>query len=102
MAWVGMADRANVHPPFLSGGERQRLAIARAVVARPDLILADEPTGNVDPAMSQRIMRLLLQLNRQGTTVLVASHDPVLVAGSGMPVLHLENGSLTRIAGGVV
>lgn len=99
--WVGMADRAAIHPSYLSGGERQRLAIARAVVARPQLILADEPTGNVDPAMSQRIMRLLTQLNRQGTTVLVASHDPVLVAGSGMPVLHLEDGMLRRIPGGV-
>ena len=99
--WVGLGDRAGIYPAYLSGGERQRLAIARAVVARPDLILADEPTGNVDPAMSQRIMRLLTQLNRQGTTVLVASHDPVLVAGSGMPVLHLEDGRLTRIPGGV-
>ncbi len=102
LAWVGLAERASVHPPYLSGGERQRLAIARAVVGRPELILADEPTGNVDPAMSQRIMRLLTQLNRQGTTVLVASHDPVLVAGSGMPVLHIENGGLTLIPGGVV
>lgn len=99
--WVGLGDRAHALPATLSGGERQRLAIARAVVARPDIILADEPTGNVDPAMSQKIMRLLLQLNRQGTTVVVASHDPVLVAGSGKPVLHLENGRVTHFPAGV-
>jgi len=101
LAWVGLGDRAGAYPATLSGGERQRVAIARAVVAKPDLILADEPTGNVDPAMSQKIMRLLTLLNRQGTTVLVASHDPVLVAGSGKPVLHLQDGGLTVFKGGV-
>jgi len=102
LAWVGLGDRADAMPATLSGGERQRLAIARAVVAKPDLILADEPTGNVDQLMSQRIIRLLEQLNRQGTTVLVATHDPKLVAGSGKPVLHLENGRLTAWPAGVV
>lgn len=101
LTFMGLAECGHLPPASLSGGERQRLAIARAVVGRPDIILADEPTGNVDPAMSQRIMRLLVQLNRQGTTVLVASHDPVLVAGSGMPVLHLENGRLVSLPRGV-
>ncbi len=100
LTFVGLGDRAGVFPASLSGGERQRLAIARAVVAKPDLILADEPTGNVDPAMSQRILRLLNLLHRQGTTVLVASHDPVLVAGSGRPVLHLQDGGVTLMRGG--
>jgi len=93
--WVGLGERMDAMPQTLSGGERQRLAIARAVVGRPDLILADEPTGNVDPAMAARILKLLVQLNRQGTTVLVATHDPDLVEGSGMPVLHLADGRFT-------
>jgi cell division transport system ATP-binding protein len=79
-------------PPTLSGGEKQRLAIARAVVAKPDILLADEPTGNVDAEMAQRILRLLIELNRQGTTVLVSSHDRDLVERSGMPVVHLDGG----------
>lgn len=101
LAWVGLGERADAMPATLSGGERQCLAIARAVVARPDIILADEPTGNVDPAMAQRIMRLLTGLNRQGATVVVASHDRYLVANSRQPVLHLEDGRLTLIPEGV-
>lgn len=92
--WVGLGDRMEALPQTLSGGEQQRLAIARAVVGRPDIILADEPTGNVDPAMSQRILKLFVELNRQGVTVLIASHDPDLVARSGQPVLHLQDGQL--------
>jgi cell division transport system ATP-binding protein len=95
--WVGLGDRMHAPPPTLSGGEKQRLAIARAVIARPDLLLADEPTGNVDPAMSLRILRLFVELNRMGTTILIASHDEDLVAASGRPVLHLEKGRLVDL-----
>ena len=83
-------------PRTLSGGEQQRLAIARAVVNRPQLILADEPTGNVDHEMSLRIIRLFVELNRLGATVVIASHDEELVSRSGMPVLYLERGRLKR------
>jgi cell division transport system ATP-binding protein len=72
-------------PATLSGGEKQRLAIARAVVDRPDVLLADEPTGNVDPAMSLRLLRLFVELNRLGTTVLIATHDEELVARAARP-----------------
>jgi cell division transport system ATP-binding protein len=99
LTWVGLNEHADVLPPALSGGEQQRLAIARAVVNRPELLLADEPTSDVDQAMAERILRLLAELNRLGATVLIASHDEALVARSGRPVLHLENGRLTRIAG---
>jgi cell division transport system ATP-binding protein len=99
LTWVGLSERIDALPAVLSGGEQQRLAIARAVVNRPDILLADEPTGDVDPAMALRILRLFVELNRLGTTVLIASHDEQLVARSGRPVLHLEDGQLTRMAG---
>jgi cell division transport system ATP-binding protein len=98
LAWVGLRDRIHVMPDALSGGEKQRLAIARAVVNRPDILLADEPTGNVDAAIALRILRLFSELNRVGTTVLIASHDEDLVARAGKPVLHLKDGRLTRLA----
>lgn len=104
LTWVGLKDRMHALPPTLAGGEKQRLAIARAVVGRPDILLADEPTGNVDHEMGLRILRLFLELNRLGTTVLIATHDQDLVARSGMPVLHLEEGRLTHmgpVSGGV-
>ncbi len=94
LTWVGLGRKFNALPPTLAGGEKQRLAIARAVVGRPDILLADEPTGNIDQAMGLRILRLLAELNRLGTTVLVASHDQDLVARSGMPVMRLEDGRL--------
>ena len=97
LTWVGLGRKFNALPPTLAGGEQQRLAIARAVVGRPDLLLADEPTGNIDQAMGLRILRLLVELNRMGTTVLVASHDQDLVARSGMPVMHLEKGRLASL-----
>ncbi|MBW0152363.1 MAG: cell division ATP-binding protein FtsE [Phenylobacterium sp.] len=97
LTWVGLKDRMHALPPTLAGGEKQRLAIARAVVGRPDILLADEPTGNVDHEMGLRILRLFLELNRLGTTVLIATHDQDLVARSGMPVLHLEDGRLAHM-----
>jgi cell division transport system ATP-binding protein len=96
LAWVGLGSRMDALPDALSDGEKQRLAIARAVVNRPELLVADEPTGNVDNAIAQRILRLLSELNRLGTTVLIATHDDELVSRSGMPVLHLSDGTLTR------
>src|SRR5690606_1558910 len=95
LAWVGLGGRMNARPPTLSGGEKQRAAIARAVVAQPDLLLADEPTGNVDPEMGQRLLRLFIELNRLGTSVLIATHDRALVEAAGAPELVLRNGGLT-------
>lgn len=79
MTWVGLTNRANALPPELSGGERQRAALARAVIMSPDVILADEPTGNVDWEMSQRLLRLLIELNRMGKAVMIATHDLSLI-----------------------
>jgi cell division transport system ATP-binding protein len=95
--WVGLGDRMDDRPPSFSGGEKQRLAIARAVVSKPDLILADEPTGSVDKAMGERLLKLFQSLNRLGTTVLIASHDQALAERSGATVLRLEGG---RLSGG--
>jgi cell division transport system ATP-binding protein len=100
LAWVGLRSRMHAMPATLAGGEKQRLAIARAVVGRPDILLADEPTGNVDHEMSLRILRLFVELNRLGTTVLIATHDQDLVARSGKAVLHLEEGRLTTLQAG--
>lgn len=100
LQWVGLGDRMHALPATLSGGEKQRLAIARAVVDRPDVLLADEPTGNVDPAMSLRLLRLFVELNRLGTTVLIATHDEDLVARANRPTLHLENGRLVQFEDG--
>ena len=95
LAWVGLADRASARPPTLSGGEQQRVAIARAVINRPDLLVADEPTGNVDAEMAQRLLHLFTALNRLGTTVVVATHDVGLIkASAGAKLIRLENGSV--------
>lgn len=94
LSWVGLADQAHAYPPVLSGGEKQRAAIARAVIAKPELLLADEPTGNVDPALARRLLHLFVELNRLGTTVLLATHDAKLIAQAGAPVMHLEHGEL--------
>ncbi|MCB1543480.1 MAG: cell division ATP-binding protein FtsE [Methylobacteriaceae bacterium] len=75
LRWVGLGDRMQVYPEVLSGGEKQRAAIARALIVRPELLLADEPTGNVDPTMARRIIRLFVELQRSGTSVVVATHD---------------------------
>jgi cell division transport system ATP-binding protein len=97
LKWVGLGARLDARPPALSGGEKQRLAIARAVIARPGLIVADEPTGSVDSAMADRLLRLFQSLNRLGATVLIASHDQGLAERSGARVLHLED---CRLRGG--
>lgn len=97
--WVGLGHRVDAKPPTLSGGEKQRVALARALVSKPDLILADEPTGNVDPAMSERIMKLFVELNKLGAAVIVATHDLHLVQTLGKPVLRISDGRLTRAPG---
>jgi cell division transport system ATP-binding protein len=79
LRWVGLGDRMHVLPPVLSGGEKQRAAIARALIVRPDLLLADEPTGNVDPSLARRLLRLFIELNRLGTSVVIATHDLALM-----------------------
>jgi cell division transport system ATP-binding protein len=97
LGWVGLGDRLNAVPPTLSGGEQQRVAIARAVVARPELLLADEPTGNVDPDMGQRLIRLLGELNRLGTTIMIATHDRGLIERSRAREMRLVDGRLVEL-----
>jgi cell division transport system ATP-binding protein len=75
LEWVGLGDKTWVHPQVLSGGEKQRAAIARALITRPEILLADEPTGNVDPPLARRLLRLFIELNRLGTSVVIATHD---------------------------
>ncbi|MBF9034841.1 ATP-binding cassette domain-containing protein [Rhodobacterales bacterium HKCCE2091] len=96
LAWVGLGHRAEAHPPELSGGERQRAALARAVITDPDVILADEPTGNIDWDMSVRLLTLLAELNRMGKTVLLATHDLALIRAAKAQV----SARVLRIAGG--
>lgn len=97
LSWVGLGDRMQARPPTLSGGEKQRVAIARAVVAKPDLLLADEPTGSIDPDMGERLLRLFVELNRLGTTVLIATHDRHLVESLGVREWRLSGGSLHEV-----
>ncbi len=92
--WVGLGDRVTALPPVLSGGEKQRAAIARAVIARPQLLLADEPTGNVDPSLAQRLLRLFIELNKSGTTVVIATHDIGLMDQYDARRLVLHDGRL--------
>lgn len=100
--WVGLGSRAHALPPELSGGERQRAALARAVITDPDFIIADEPTGNVDWEMSMRLLHLLVELNKLGKTILVATHDLQLIRAAkkqvGARVLRIANGRL-QLAG---
>ena len=77
--WVGLGDRIDAYPAVLSGGEKQRAAIARALIGRPELLLADEPTGNVDPTMARRLLRLFVELHKSGTAVVIATHDTALM-----------------------
>ncbi|HEX3429851.1 MAG TPA: cell division ATP-binding protein FtsE [Rhizomicrobium sp.] len=97
LGWVGLGEKFHARPPTLSGGEQQRVAIARAVIARPDLLLADEPTGNVDPDIAQRLVRLFAELNRLGTTVLIATHDRSLIERTQAREIRLVDGRLIEL-----
>ena len=92
LQWVGLGERMHAYPSVLSGGEKQRAAIARAVIGKPELLLADEPTGNVDPQMARRLLRLFIELNRLGTSVVIATHDEPLMKQFKAPILKLEHG----------
>jgi cell division transport system ATP-binding protein len=100
LEWVGLADRMGARPPTLSGGEQQRVAIARAVIARPEILVADEPTGNVDPDMAVKLLRLFEALNGLGTTVVVATHDlHLLQKVSDSLIMRLDKGRLSDPTG---
>ena len=100
LEWVGLADRMSARPATLSGGEQQRVAIARAVIGRPDLLVADEPTGNVDPEMAVKLLRLFEALNRLGTTVVVATHDVHLLRKvPDSLIMRLDQGRLADPTG---
>jgi len=94
LKWVGLGDRMTAYPEVLSGGEKQRVAIARAVIGKPELLLADEPTGNVDPNMANRLLRLFIELNRLGTSVIIATHDFQLMEQCDAPRLVIKEGHL--------
>jgi cell division transport system ATP-binding protein len=91
---VGLAHRTNAFPLELSGGEQQRVAIARALINEPEILIADEPTGNLDPELSLEILRLFAEINRRGTTLLVATHDRDVIHRVGGQVLTLDSGRL--------
>lgn len=92
--WVGLGGRIDASPRTLSGGEKQRVAIARAVIAKPKLLIADEPTGNVDTEIGARLIRLFGEMNRLGTTILIATHDRDLIDEVPARVLHLQDAKL--------
>ena len=96
LGWVGLSRKFDARPAQLSGGEQQRVAIARAVVGRPALLLADEPTGNLDDAQAERLMQLFTEMNRLGATVIVATHNDALVARHPAHTLVLQDGQLVR------
>jgi len=95
LEWVGLTDRMAARPAILSGGEQQRVAVARAVIGRPDLLVADEPTGNIDPEMADRLLHLFHELNKLGTTIVVATHDSHLAS-------RLPGARMLRLAGGTL
>ncbi len=100
LGWVGLAGRADAPPATLSGGEQQRVAIARAVISRPEILVADEPTGNVDPEMAARLLHLFATLNTLGTTIVVATHDIHLLSRiSNAEMMRLEKGRLSDPTG---
>jgi cell division transport system ATP-binding protein len=92
--WVGLANHIDAKPPTLSGGQQQRVAIARALINRPKLLLADEPTGNVDDKMAARLIKLLIELNKIGTAVVIATHNENLIKKFNFPRMHLSMGRL--------
>ncbi len=92
--WVGLGEKMGALPPVLSGGEKQRAAIARAVIAQPEILLADEPTGNVDPALAQRLLRLFVELNKSGTAIVIATHDIALMDEYDARRLVLHDGRM--------
>jgi cell division transport system ATP-binding protein len=96
LRWVGLVKQSAARPAQLSGGEQQRVAIARAVINRPSLLLADEPTGNLDDAQAQRLMLLFREMNQLGTTVVVATHNDLLVARHPAAELRLDHGRLVE------
>ncbi len=95
LKWVGLGDRTHVQPQVLSGGEKQRAAIARALITKPEVLLADEPTGNVDPPLARRLLRLFIELNRLGTSVIIATHDFDLMEQVDARRMILSDGRLT-------
>ncbi|MGE3065688.1 MAG: cell division ATP-binding protein FtsE [Hyphomicrobiaceae bacterium] len=97
LQWVGLGERMHAFPSVLSGGEKQRAAIARAVIGKPELLLADEPTGNVDPQMARRLLRLFIELNRLGTSVIIATHDHQLMRQFKAPRLELHDGHVQNV-----
>jgi cell division transport system ATP-binding protein len=96
LRWVGLSKHLEAYPAELSGGEQQRIAIARAVIIRPALLLADEPTGNLDDGQAERLMQLFKEMNRIGTTVIVATHNDSLVGRHPAPALHIYDGRLAE------
>jgi cell division transport system ATP-binding protein len=94
LKWVGLGERMDALPPILSGGEKQRAAIARAVIGRPEILLADEPTGNVDPTLGKRLLRLFVELNKIGTAIVIATHDITLMDQFDARRLVLHQGRL--------
>lgn len=94
LRWVGLGEHLHAMPPILSGGEKQRVAIARALIVRPKLLLADEPTGNVDPPLAKRLLRLFVELQKNGTAVLIATHDVALMDQYDASRLVLNEGRL--------
>jgi cell division transport system ATP-binding protein len=96
LAMVGLSNRAKYYPHQLSGGEQQRVSVARAMINNPPILIADEPTGNLDPETSWEIMRLLKQFNRNGTTIIMATHDQNIVDAMKMRVVELEDGKVIR------